>query len=203
LDLEKQRRILNAAYQEFAEQGYERASTNRIVNNAGIGKGMLFYYFNSKRELFNYLIDYGIDYIIKKYIDKLDEGESDFIEKYRNASQVKLKAYKENPHIFNFFATFYINHMYKEVELSEEMQSRLKNLRNHGFSKIYSNINKSLFRDDLDPEQVIRLITLTFSGYENEVINRLKGENLSTLDMETFWDDFHEFLAALKKVYYK
>ena len=93
--------------------------------------------------------------------------------------------------------------MYKEVELSEEMQSRLKNLRNHGFSKIYSNINKSLFRDDLDPEQVIRLITLTFSGYENEVINRLKGENLSTLDMETFWDDFHEFLAALKKVYYK
>lgn len=37
----------------------------------------------------------------------------------------------------------------------------------------------------------------------NEVIKVLKGENLSYLDMESYWDDFHEFLAALKKVYYK
>ena len=48
LDEEKRQKILDAALMEFAEHGYEKASTNRIVKEAGIGKGMLFYYFKSK-----------------------------------------------------------------------------------------------------------------------------------------------------------
>ncbi|MFY9176388.1 MAG: TetR/AcrR family transcriptional regulator [Caldicoprobacterales bacterium] len=192
--------MLNAAYEEFAEYGYEHASTNRIVKKAGIGKGMLFYYFNSKKELFNYLFDYGIDFIIKEYIEKLDENETDFIERYRHASQIKLKVYHKNPHVFNFLATFYIK---EEVGLSEEMKKRIENLKKFGFSKMFSNIDQSLFRDDLKPEQVMKLIYLTIIGYEKELINRLKGEETSSSDMQPHWDDFHEFLDALKKVYYK
>lgn len=161
---------------------------------------MLFYYFNSKKELFNYLFDYGIEFIIKEYIEKLDENESDFIEKYRHASQIKLKLYQQNPYIFDFFATFYIK---EDIELSKDMKTRFENLRNLGFSKMFSNIDKSLFRDDLEPDLVMRLINLTFAGYEKELINRLKNENLSTADMEPYWGDFHKFLNALKKVYYK
>jgi len=200
LDLEKRQRILKAAYEEFAEQGYEHASTNRIVKKAGIGKGMLFYYFNSKQELFNFLFNNGIDFIIREYIEKLDENESDFIEKYRHASQIKLKLYQENPHIFDFFATFYIK---EDIELSKEMKAKLENLKNLGFSKMFSSIDKSLFRDDLEPELVMRLINLTFAGYEKELINRIKSENLQTANMEFYWDDFDKFLDALKKVYYK
>ncbi|MGK7378723.1 TetR/AcrR family transcriptional regulator [Planococcus sp. 1R117A] len=51
LENKKKQTILNAALQEFAENGYQQASTNRIVKNAGIGKGMLFYYLESKRQL--------------------------------------------------------------------------------------------------------------------------------------------------------
>lgn len=200
LDLEKQKRILKAAYQEFAEQGYENASTNRIVKEAGIGKGMLFYYFNSKKELFNYLFHYGIEFITREYIEKIDENESDFIEKYRHVSQIKLKLYRDYPYIFDFFGTFYIK---EDIALSQEMKTKLESLKVLGFSKIFSNIDKSLFRDDLEPDLVIRLINLTFAGYENELINRLKRENLQMADMTSYWDDFHEFLDALKKVYYK
>ena len=169
--MEKRQRILKAAYEEFAEQGYEHASTNRIVKKAGIGKGMLFYYFNSKKELFNYLFDYGIDFITREYIEKIDEDESDFIEKYRLASQIKLKLYRDYPYIFDFFGTFYIK---EDIALSQEMKTKLESLKVLGFSKIFSNIDKSLFRDDLEPDLVIRLINLTFAGYENELINRLK-----------------------------
>ena len=161
---------------------------------------MLFYYFNSKKELFNYLFDYGIDLITREYIEKIDEDESDFIEKYRLASQIKLKLYKEYPYIFDFFGTFYIK---EDIELSQEMKNKLENLKIIGFSKMFSNIDKTLFRDDLEPDLVIRLINLTFAGYEKELINYLKSENLSTADMAPYWDDFHEFLDALKKVYYK
>jgi len=79
LEPAKQERILSAALEEFAEQGYERASTNRIVKKAGIGKGMLFYYFKSKRELFEYLIEYGISFVVDEYLNRIDGEEPDFL----------------------------------------------------------------------------------------------------------------------------
>ena len=43
IPLEERQRILEICIAEFAEKGYERASTNAIVRTAGIPKGTLFY----------------------------------------------------------------------------------------------------------------------------------------------------------------
>ena len=200
LDIGKKKTILNAALEEFAEHGYKNASTNRIVKKASIGKGMLFYYFNTKKDLFNYLVEFAIDYINDEYVNKIDEIESDFIEKFKQAAKIKLKAYHINPHVFNFIGIIYIN---EDVELTEEINLKLMNLEDSGFSKIFTNLDKSLFRDDLDPDEVIRLIHLTFLGYEKELTSKLKGKNFSTLDMKPYWDDFNKFLARLRMIYYK
>jgi TetR/AcrR family transcriptional regulator len=58
LDKEKQDRIINAAIKEFAEKGYDRASTNEIVKEAGISNGLLFHYFQNKKQMFLFLFDY-------------------------------------------------------------------------------------------------------------------------------------------------
>lgn len=200
LDSQKRKTILDAALEEFAEHGYDKASTNRIVQKAKIGKGMLFYYFNTKKELFHYLIGFAIDYINDEYINKIDERESDFIEKYKQAAKIKLRSYHDNPHIFNFIGVIYIN---EDVELTDDINSKLMKLKKLGFSKMFTNLDKSLFRDDLEADKAIRLIHLTFSGYEKELMSKLKGKNFSTLDMKPYWDDFDEFLATLKIVYYK
>jgi AcrR family transcriptional regulator len=52
LEREKQEAILAAAAEEFAERGYEGASLNRIIDEAGISKGSLYYYFEDKQDLF-------------------------------------------------------------------------------------------------------------------------------------------------------
>lgn len=49
---ERQERILAAAGEEFAERGYAGASVNRILESAGLSKGVLYYYFEDKRDLF-------------------------------------------------------------------------------------------------------------------------------------------------------
>lgn len=200
LDPKKRKIILDAAYKEFAEHGYEYASTNRIVKNAKISKGMLFYYFNSKKELFHYLISYGIDYIVNEYLNEIDENERDFIEKYRQMAKIKMKSYTENPHIFHFFGTIYINEF---DELPEELKKQLLEARNLAYTKTYKNIDKSLLREDIDPDKIIRLINLTMLGYENELVNSLKGEKISSIDYSEYWKEYDEFLDLLKKVYYK
>jgi AcrR family transcriptional regulator len=48
---EKRERILEAAGREFAARGYENASLNRILEEAGISKGAAYYYFEDKADL--------------------------------------------------------------------------------------------------------------------------------------------------------
>ncbi|MGE5654611.1 MAG: TetR/AcrR family transcriptional regulator [Bacillota bacterium] len=54
---EKRRKIIDAAMVEFIEHGYDAASTNRIIDRAGISKGVLFKYFGSKEGLYLFLAE--------------------------------------------------------------------------------------------------------------------------------------------------
>ncbi|OAS21563.1 TetR/AcrR family transcriptional regulator [Paenibacillus oryzisoli] len=44
-------KIIDAAYQVLAEQGFEKASTKEIAKQAGISQGLINYYFSSKEDL--------------------------------------------------------------------------------------------------------------------------------------------------------
>ncbi|WP_207640692.1 TetR/AcrR family transcriptional regulator [Alkaliphilus transvaalensis] len=204
MDQEKQKRILEAAYGEFADHGFKNASTNRIVKAAGIGKGMLFYYFKSKTDLYKYLIEYGIDFVINEYFSLLNDSEGDFIERYKQAAKVKLRAYIIHPYIFNFFGTLYINlEAGISKEFSEQLMNRLMEVRSLGYSKIFSNIDTSLFREDLPAEKVIKMIHWLIEGYEKELTNQLKGQKLSAMNFDPYWEDFFNYLDTLKLVFYK
>ena len=48
---------MNAAVEEFAENGLENASTNRIVKNSGIAKGSFYQYFEDKQDVFMHMLD--------------------------------------------------------------------------------------------------------------------------------------------------
>jgi AcrR family transcriptional regulator len=50
-DAQMQRRILEAATEEFIAKGYEGASLNRILLAAGLSKGSFYYYFDDKADL--------------------------------------------------------------------------------------------------------------------------------------------------------
>ena len=56
LDPSQQERILDAALAEFAAHGFGEASLNRIIDAAGISKGSMYYYFDSKDDLYAHVI---------------------------------------------------------------------------------------------------------------------------------------------------
>lgn len=200
LDKAKQNRILNAAYKEFSEQGYVKASTNQIVKEAEIGKGMLFYYFKSKNDLYNYLIDTGIDFVMEEYFGKIDEDETDLLKKYKQISKLKMQAFIDNPYVFQFLSALYIN---EEMQLSEDLLNRLLEVRKLAYAKVYQKIDTTLFRDFAPQDNIFKLIQWTLDGYEKELVNRLKGQKLSSVDMNPLWEEFDELLDVLRKIYYK
>jgi len=201
LDKPRQEKIWNAAFEEFAGHGYKKASTNRIVETAGISKGMLFYYFNSKKELYQDLIEYGISCIKDDYLHLIDETQADFIEKFRQASVIKLKAFHDNPHILNFFGSIYLNP--EEAGLSEAMLKEIGSVQELGYAKFYAHVDTSLFRTDLPPEQITKLIRWCMDGYEKQLEDELKGKSLTSLDYEPYWEKFYQFLDTLKIIFYQ
>jgi AcrR family transcriptional regulator len=52
IEPERRKRLLQAAAQEFASEGFERASLGRIADGAGVSKPALYYYFEDKADLF-------------------------------------------------------------------------------------------------------------------------------------------------------
>src|SRR5260221_3577930 len=59
----KRERILEAAAQEFAANGFEGASVNRILERAQMSKGAAYYYFADKADLFGAAVLYASERI--------------------------------------------------------------------------------------------------------------------------------------------
>ncbi|WP_332871753.1 TetR/AcrR family transcriptional regulator [Paraliobacillus zengyii] len=200
LDKEKQKRIINAALEEFAERGYQEASTNRIVKAAGIGKGMLFYYFKNKKTLYHYLLTDSLDIMLNDFLEEIDMNETDFIERLHQIARIKLKLFIKHPHVINFLGTFMLA---QEDNFPVDISEKYQRLQTIGFSKMYEDIDRSLFRSDIDVEKAFQLIRWGIEGYQEELKMRLKGEKFKTVDMGPYWDEFYEYLAILKTAFYQ
>lgn len=202
LDQGKQERIIRAALQEFAEKGYKHASTNAIVKKAGIGKGMLFYYFNSKQDLYYFLVEYSIDTIRTGFIDKIDTSIPDVIERLAHIAYLKWNFFLENPELSMFITSLVLK---DNVPLPEPLQKKYDELFRIGMEKAYffNNADYRLFRDDIDPQKAIQLIQWTLYGYRDDFLQRYHGKGLHELPMEQLWDEFAQYLDILKKVFYR
>ena len=200
LDKEKQNRILNAALNEFAENGFEKASTNRIVKNAKIGKGMLFYYFQNKEELFSYLIHYSLDLTHNQLIQMFDKKEPDFIERLKQIAQIKIEFHVKHPAVLNFLGNLFLK---DAAEMPENLKKRYEELVAIQPTLLYDGIDKTLFRNDIDTEKAFKLIQWSIDGYQNELIARLKTQNLTHINYDVYWEEFYDLLDILKTLYYK
>jgi AcrR family transcriptional regulator len=119
---EKQSHIVNAAFAVFGRQGYRKASLGDIARAAGITKGMITYYFGSKKSLFLYLTDVCHSLLIQSTQKRMENKNADFFERMRISTEVSVSAIKEHPALISF-----INNLFNErdPEVAEEISQRL------------------------------------------------------------------------------
>ncbi len=100
LKKEKQDRMINSALKVFSQYGYRHASTDDIVKGAGISKGLLFHYFDSKIGLYAFLYDYATRFVTLELTRNV-EG-NDYFELYKQIVAAKAGALAQYPYIFLF-----------------------------------------------------------------------------------------------------
>jgi TetR/AcrR family transcriptional regulator len=196
LKTEKKERIINAALKEFAQSGYEKASTNGIIKEAGIAKGSLFNYFNNKKELYLFLLDY-VTKIIDEIYSKADWNETDFFKRMSQIGRIKFEIYKKYPQAFDFMKRAVSE---GATEVRTEIEALTKTLISTGLERGYQNINFSKFRTDLDLEKVTKIINWTALGFAEEQRDKVNSFQDVTADV---LDEWEELSNILKRCFYK
>lgn len=200
LNPEKQERILNAALKEFAQKGYENASTNEIVKSAGISKGLLFHYFNNKKELYLFLYNHFVEVLTKEFFDELDFSERDIFERLKNLMILKSRLMIKNPEVFDFM-------MSASMETSEEVRTELSSanteLMHSNYSRLFDNIDLSKFREATDIQRTINIIMWTLEGFSNQEMEKAKQLKKGIRDFEEAFKEAEVYIEMLKKSFYK
>jgi len=80
LKKEKQDRMINGALKVFALYGYAHASTDEIVREAGISKGLLFHYFENKIGTYRFVVDYCTRFLALELSSAQVPHDADYFE---------------------------------------------------------------------------------------------------------------------------
>jgi AcrR family transcriptional regulator len=199
LDESKKERILNAALAEFARNGYRKASTNEIVKEAEISKGILFHYFKDKLNLYRYLYDYAIRTLMDDLYGKLSSGSPDFIERIMEITRAKGQLVLKHPELFRFIETAYLD---DAEEARSYMDERTALILKEAQDKMLSGIDMSHFKDGVDIPMAMQIITWTFDGYGKTVFTKAKAEG-ADIDYQRIFSESEKYLKLLKKMLYK
>lgn len=161
---------------------------------------MLFYYFQNKEELFNYLLNYSLDLVHHQLQQQVDSKEPDFIERLKQIAQRKTAFHLKHPNILSFLGNIFLRDI---SEIPESFKVRYEEMMKNQHSLLYNGIDKTLFRNDIDTEKAFKLIQWSIEGYQNELIAQLKNQNLTHINYNPYFEEFYELLDILKTLYYK
>lgn len=200
LSEEKQQRILNAALKEFAQKGYKNASTNQIVKDADISKGLLFHYFKNKKQLFLFLYDYCIELSMKEFYKQINLDEKDFFIMLRQIQLIKLELLNKYPQILKFIEVVNVE---KSNDVKNELETINRGTIDSASYKVFENIDVSKFRENVDVKKAINVVMWTFEGFNEKLMEDVKLSPSRQIDYEKAVAEVNVYTKMLKNCFYK
>ena len=193
LKKEKQDRMINAALKVFALNGYKHASTDDIVAEAGISKGLLFHYFGSKSGLYTFLHDYSVRFMKLELTTGVSSSEDDYFEIRKQMEAAKMQVLKNYPYMQRFLdrcaaetAEEAVNAIRAERRAIQDVYAMLKN-----------QADRSRFADNVSYEKLDAMLDYTLTG--------LLGAHCAgdSFQPESLYEETVSYLDMMKEISYK
>ena len=188
LDEDKRNRIVNAAMKEF-RYGFKKASTDIIIKEAGISKGLLFHYFGTKEQLYVFVVRYATELVNSNYFGMMNKGNQDILEVFWQIALLKKDVTDQYPCLYDFLNGIYAHKAdAPDIEFAKVFEKE----QEAAFEEIYNQCDATLFREDIDYRKAIDIIAWTLDS----MIDDEESKAVSSGG----WDDEHydKFLEALK-----
>lgn len=189
---DRRERIINASFKVFSKNEYRKASVDEIVTEAGVSKGLVFHYFGNKRKLYMFLYEYSLELMMNESYDMLDCSDTDFFNRLNHIVDIKIKLVKNHPYIYDFIKQGYLE---KDESLKSEIEAINSKYQPDGMKRALENIDYSKFKEGLNPQLIIKMITWMAEGYVNE--------NLTIKSIDDLIQGYRECLDLLKNNLYR
>lgn len=164
LKKEKQDRMINAALKVFALQGYRHASTDDIVKEAAISKGLLFHYFGSKLGVYTFIYDYSVRYINLELKSNVDPKETDMFLLFKQTEAARMHAMRGYPYMQQFL----------NRSMSEDVSEALlaietkRNILTDTYDTICRQMDFSALPPGTDGRKLCKMLDFTIKGLMTE-----------------------------------
>lgn len=196
MDPDKRERLINSALTEFGNNPFEKASTNVIVKNAGISKGLLYHYFDSKELLYEYLVDFYFTKTISELSDQFNDEEPDILKRLEDMIRAKVAYLKDFPAAIAFAKAFYHNYSVDDAKAIVEKHMPMK------YMDFYTkNVDYSLFREGIDVQKALNTVQWTLEKISENYAAALVANTPVTAE-ETFIE-VENYVEHFRATYYK
>ena len=196
MDPIRKKNLINAALVEFGKNSYDKASTNVIVREAGISKGLLFHYFKSKKELYEYLVEFIFVKMIKDVAENIDYDKRDIIERITSIAEYKMKLFNEFPGMYAFYTRLCAG---KTIDESLEMSEEIVPGSYGDFYRV--KINYSFFKEDIDIAKAMKITQWSLEKKSEEYLKIMQTDD--ELDFNQVLEEFNEYLQMFRQMFYK
>lgn len=190
LKKDKQDRMMNAGLKVFATYGYKKASTDEIVAEAGISKGLLFHYFENKIGLYSFLYDYSVRYMTMELAASVDKGETNLFAIARGVEDAKLQVLRGYPYMQQFLNTA-VSENVSEALIATEVK---RDAYRDAIEQIYEQADYKQFPDEQSGRRVAKMIKYTIDGLMAE--HMMEG----SYNPEMLYEEVMEYLTTCEKL---
>lgn len=165
LKQEKQDRMVNAAFKIFALNGYAHASTDDIVKEAQISKGLLFHYFDSKIGVYTFIYDYAIRYMAIEIGSAVDPDETNYFELLRQLEAAKMQLLKSYPYMYMFLNSCKRENVTEAILAVEEGKKTYEN----NIGSILARADQSVIKS-AKATQLLKMLDYTEEGIMEDAL---------------------------------
>ncbi len=193
LKKEKQDRMINASLKIFALQGYRHASTDDIVREAAISKGLLFHYFGSKLGVYDFIYDYSVRYMNLELKSNVDPKETDMFLLLKQTEAARMHAMRGYPYMQQFL----------NRSMSEDVSEALlavegkRNVLVDTYDAIDRQMDFSSLPVGIDGEKLRKMLNLTIKGLMTEHFQD------ASFQPDMLYEEICTYLDMVRKLVYR
>ena len=188
LKKDKQDRMINAALKVFAMQGYKHASTDDIVKEAGVSKGLLFHYFESKLGVYEFVYEYSVRYMVIELSTTVSKAESNMFELMKQIEFARMNVTKGYPDMQQFLNRAQSEDVGEVLVATESKRAILE----AEYARLESQIRYMGFPSGVDGRKLYKMLDYTIKGLMTERF--MEG----AFQPEMLYNEITEYLDMMK-----
>jgi AcrR family transcriptional regulator len=191
---------MRAAINEFSKHGFEKGNIGDIAKSAEVAKGSIYQYFENKKELFLYSVQWSIELLMKKYNKYIivPDKKTNIFDYLYEVSKTLLMQVREEREAAIFLQDVMLG-KYKSI-MDESMKRMIQLSDAYLLQFIHQGKENGYIRKDIDDNLLCLFATGVSYKFKEYMMNKAKnlGEESIDAPFEFYENDIKAMVELMK-----